>query len=242
MSASRNITHKYKLSHYLNSMIEKNLLKVSFSRDINKLVPQLKNFLATNEKDILKTPEFYLLISLYNQGASKDLNKYIGKQLLIFQNISDVHELDSKTISKRNRAIEKIRKINLPKSIEKSSYASTYVVDDIKIRSKLSQLKNSARKRNIEFDLTYDDIKKLLEVKTCYYLGTRFSYNKQFSRTIDRLDNKKGYIKGNVVACSYKANSIKETILENSSTSLTMNQFLKMVDKFQKLPQFQSNV
>lgn len=240
MSVSNN-NHKYKLSNYLNTMIEKNLLKVSFSRDINKLVPHLKTYLSSKKKNLLKTPEFYLLISLYNQGAAKDLNSYIGKQLLIFQSLSNTRSMTSKNIENRVKLIEKIRKTNIPTSITNTSYASTYVVDDVKIQSKLNQLKGSAKKRDIEFDLTYDDVKKLLEVKTCYYLGTRFSYNKQFSRTIDRLDNKKGYIKGNVVACSYKSNCIKETILENSSTSLTMNQFLKMVDKFQKLPQFQSN-
>jgi hypothetical protein len=34
-------------------------------------------------------------------------------------------------------------------------------------------------------------------------------------RTIDRIDNNKGYVKGNVVSCSRKANQLKNLVFES---------------------------
>lgn len=67
-----------------------------------------------------------------------------------------------------------------------------------------------AKKYNLEFNITYDDI-KIPDV--CPVLGIDiFVGNGKFhdgSPTLDRIDNSKGYIKGNVKVISWRANSIK---------------------------------
>ena len=82
---------------------------------------------------------------------------------------------------------------------------------------KIVQLRAAARKRNIEFDIDASDIPL---PEKCPIFGVvlekssdRLSNN---SPSVDRIDPSRGYVKGNVVVVSNKANSIKReaTILE----------------------------
>jgi len=78
--------------------------------------------------------------------------------------------------------------------------------EDKVVRKWLSK-RDDAQRRGIEFNLSVVSIRNLLLSKKCYYLGTPLSPDKI---TIDRVDGRKGYVKGNVVACSNKANQVKE--------------------------------
>ena len=87
-------------------------------------------------------------------------------------------------------------------------------------RDKYFQLHKSAHDRNIEFDLNLDDVKALLSHQKCFYTGIyltacRGNSQRQTDRTIDRIDANKGYVKGNVVACSRLANYMKERWIES---------------------------
>lgn len=96
----------------------------------------------------------------------------------------------------------------------------------VEVADKLVALYNSATKRNIEFSLTYTDVAKILRSKKCYYTGMpiqRYSgsttpVHRDNMLTVDRIDNTKGYIKGNVVACSHFANNLKEHLFEKQAT------------------------
>jgi hypothetical protein len=72
--------------------------------------------------------------------------------------------------------------------------------------------KHRAKKRGLEFNLTYDDI---IVPEFCPVLGLKLSVNvgekkiKDTSPTIDRIDSTKGYICGNVVVVSWRVNRIK---------------------------------
>lgn len=102
------------------------------------------------------------------------------------------------------------------------------------VKNKYDQLKRSAKKRKIDFSLTYEDVEKLLSVKRCYYTGIRFkSSNSSKSRSIDRIDNKKGYEKGNVVACCKQLNLLKSNLIE-SDNSFTYKQLQSFMDKLGK--------
>ena len=84
----------------------------------------------------------------------------------------------------------------------------------------------NARRRGIENKLTLTTIKKLLKSDTCYFLGIPLfldliidednnylsgtAEQEEDSFSIDRIDPRKGYVSGNVVACSFKANQLKE--------------------------------
>lgn len=84
-------------------------------------------------------------------------------------------------------------------------------------------LKQSACDRNKEFNLSITSIKNLLKAKKCFYTGLPLSTN---TLTVDRVDNSKGYIKGNVVACHIKVNLLK--------TDLEIKQLNRLVVKLNK--------
>lgn len=69
---------------------------------------------------------------------------------------------------------------------------------DLKIATKLLGLKQSAEIRKKEFNLTFLAIKNIYRSKKCYYTGIVLTGK---NRSIDRIDNSKGYVIGNVVAC-----------------------------------------
>ncbi len=88
--------------------------------------------------------------------------------------------------------------------------------EDVIISRKYLNLHQSAKKRGKDFNLTFSDVKKLLSRKTCYYTGMKLSREEGNSQlTIDRIEGDKGYIKGNVVACSHWANQIKNSLYED---------------------------
>jgi len=85
---------------------------------------------------------------------------------------------------------------------------------ELKAVNKWQNLMHSAEKRGLDFDLQVSDVKRLLRRKTCYYSGVVLTDAVQgkrepTERTMERLDSSKGYVKGNVVACSHRMNHIK---------------------------------
>ncbi|RWZ87313.1 MAG: hypothetical protein EO766_12370 [Hydrotalea sp. AMD] len=74
----------------------------------------------------------------------------------------------------------------------------------------LSRVKGRAKHKGIEFNITLDDI---VIPTHCPILGIPLDFNKGHSRdstpSIDRIDNKLGYIKGNIAVISMKANRLK---------------------------------
>jgi hypothetical protein len=93
------------------------------------------------------------------------------------------------------------------------------VIDSIKllsgkIRRTLKDSKYRAGKKNIDFDLDFDYLRKLvLEQKAlCFYTGSSFNLNDKLENmSLDRINSDKGYIKGNVVWCLAGINFLKFT-------------------------------
>lgn len=75
--------------------------------------------------------------------------------------------------------------------------------------------KKRAKKAGIPFDLEYDDIEwpdicPVLGIKIDSYLGHGGKTGgRENSRSLDRIDPAKGYVKGNVVTISWRANRLK---------------------------------
>lgn len=67
--------------------------------------------------------------------------------------------------------------------------------------------KARAKEVNVEFDLDVSDI-QIPDV--CPALKTPFEFRTPYATSIDRIDPKKGYIKGNVQVLSRKANLMKQ--------------------------------
>lgn len=76
----------------------------------------------------------------------------------------------------------------------------------------ISHAKHRATERGFDFDITTDDI-EIPDV--CPVLGIPLTKGDgkrhDGSPTIDRIDNTKGYVKGNVMVISYRANMIKNS-------------------------------
>ena len=85
-------------------------------------------------------------------------------------------------------------------------------MDDLYVARKLIAKKSNADQRGIEFKLSFTAMKNLLSSKKCYYTGVPLTSepDKANSLTIDRIDSSKGYVSGNVVACSKQFNQLKE--------------------------------
>jgi 5-methylcytosine-specific restriction endonuclease McrA len=73
----------------------------------------------------------------------------------------------------------------------------------------------NARRRNLEVTLTFEEFLDIIKVGECFYCGAHLywpEYNaKKTSQAsnLDRKDNTKGYLSGNVVACCWSCNNIK---------------------------------
>lgn len=80
-----------------------------------------------------------------------------------------------------------------------------------------AQYRIKARERNLDFEITLEDFKKLIK-QNCYLCGDppsirqRVNRGKHFEISIhgvDRRQNELGYIPGNIVACCHTCNRIK---------------------------------
>jgi hypothetical protein len=97
------------------------------------------------------------------------------------------------------------------------------------LRTMISNTKSSAKKRNIYFNLTEED---LVIPEYCKYLEIKLTINAgegliDSAATIDRIDNNKGYTKDNIQIISHKANIIKNNLSIND-----LILFLKNIEKF----------
>ena len=83
---------------------------------------------------------------------------------------------------------------------------------DLDVARKMLNLKQSADSRNIKFDLSFVTLKRLMEQKKCFYTGRLLEARCDYALSIDRIDNKLGYIEGNVVSCTVEINRKKTDI------------------------------
>lgn len=92
----------------------------------------------------------------------------------------------------------------------------------------LTQLKAKAKKKGLDFDLESSD---LVMPSHCPIFGIPLAKGKgsqcNASPSVDRIDNEKGYVKGNVVVVSLRANSIKR--------DTTLAELKKMVEFYENL-------
>ena len=94
---------------------------------------------------------------------------------------------------------------------------------DEKVAKKFIALNKSASDRDKPFNLTLIGVANLLRAKKCFYTGKELNDN---NLSIDRVDNKLGYVTGNVVACRKDINQAKN--------QLSIEDIIRMADKLKK--------
>ena len=95
----------------------------------------------------------------------------------------------------------------------------------------LTAAKKRAAKKNLEFNLTKEDI---ILPEFCPILGIKLEKgtknNYSYTYSLDRIDNSKGYVKGNVQVISQLANSMKNAATPQQLKSFSEN-ILQYIDK-----------
>jgi hypothetical protein len=102
-------------------------------------------------------------------------------------------------------------------------------IDDKKYWKKAKQLLDSSRKRAKNYNMEHNlNIRDIPLVSHCPIFGMKLGYSNKSAQdnspSIDRIDNTKGYVKGNVHIISWKANTFK--------SFATMNELQQIVDYF----------
>lgn len=112
----------------------------------------------------------------------------------------------------------------------------TYHITNKEVKQLLNQLKASAKKRGIEFDLTTADIDDIGIPLTCPILGFPIYFYRgkpqPDSISFDRIDSSKGYTRDNLIIVSHRANQLK--------SNATLEEMRAIVDFYYDLD-FQSN-
>lgn len=138
-----------------------------------------------------------------------NLTQQYKDKIIEFVNIGYSDQRIAKELNISNSMVNYIRhKLKLKTNFIERNYETKE--DRIK-GYMIRNVKYSAKRRNLEFDLDYKDITlpkycPLLEIELTY---NNREFNNMYFPTIDRIDNSKGYIKGNVIVISRLANAMK---------------------------------
>ena len=109
---------------------------------------------------------------------------------------------------------------------------------DILVAKRYTAKLQNAQQRGIEFKLTLTSVRNIMKAKRCYYTGVGLTLPRQgkvlrgTDVTIERVDSRKGYVSGNVVAVCHAANNAKSFF--EGSGCLGMEHALKMFTKVDK--------
>lgn len=97
----------------------------------------------------------------------------------------------------------------------------------------------SAIDRGIEWKLNLVSVRNLLRTQKCPFTGINLTVPRSSKAplssdlTIDRIDNKKGYVPGNVMTVSRKANNLK-SMFENPEYGMSFDDAVKCISKMDK--------
>lgn len=106
------------------------------------------------------------------------------------------------------------------------------------LHNKFSSLKFTANKNNIPFNITIDDFINQYKAQNglCFYTDKIMTFlpgkgiNKD-AISCDKIIPEKGYVKGNIVFCLYKVNTIKSN-LDLEQIKAWMNPFYIRIERF----------
>ena len=121
-------------------------------------------------------------------------------------------------------------------------HGMTLVEFEVMVAQKYTNKVDSSKKRGIEFSLSFAEFRRLLLKKRCSYTGIEMTIHRgqnapaNTDLTIERVDNKVGYVRGNVISVCAAANKIK-SVFEDPNTLLNVRDAVRMfstIDRIQK--------
>jgi hypothetical protein len=111
-------------------------------------------------------------------------------------------------------------------------------VSDLEVAKKMLKIYQSAVDRKLDYNLSFETVKKLMSYKNCYYTGKEFEVDGIYSMSFDRVDSAKGYIEGNVVSCTVDINGKKSNLSIEEIRSL----YEKLVPKTKREEQIKEQI
>lgn len=176
---------------------------------------------------IYRSETNYKKFDCRNCKKIQTVQKYVGVKSDRFEILAFDHREDGK-----NQYFFKVRCLNCGREMIRS-YSGIFnnrnkirgctFCADKKIRSRDPEApfhvyegdyKGSAAKRNLNYDLTSEQFKKLV-TQNCYYCGAepqlykQYTYTEAYMNGIDRVDSSKGYTLDNCVSCCKLCNQMK---------------------------------
>lgn len=84
-------------------------------------------------------------------------------------------------------------------------------VTDLEVAKRLIQTEASATDRGFKFNLSLRTVRRLMNTEKCFFTGNVMNDipNDPCQRTFDRINNRQGYVEGNMVACCREINGKK---------------------------------
>lgn len=88
--------------------------------------------------------------------------------------------------------------------------------------------KSNCRRRNIFWDLTPEDVDKII-FENCHYCGSKPSNNRKglAYNGMDRIDHNKGYTKANILPCCKDCNFLRSSTYTVEETKIMVEALLK---------------
>jgi len=171
----------------------------------------------------------------HNQFSSEEERNSFLKELenLCKNNLTDLKM--SQILNRKPKTITYHRNLL---GLSASKLKRTYLSLPDKIKGyMIRNSKWSAKRRNHEFNLDMEDIQlpeycPLLGIKLYYNFEKRTHFNSYNHASLDRIDNSKGYIKGNVIVLSRLANAMKNQADFNQL--LTFSDNMKLLINYYK--------
>lgn len=109
----------------------------------------------------------------------------------------------------------------------RKSYSKTFFSPEARLKRMVVEARSRAKARGIEFDIEYTDI---MWNWVCPVLGIEITTHRKKghggddnSPSIDRIDNNKGYVPGNVRLISNKANKLKNRMTKEECRLILEN-------------------
>jgi hypothetical protein len=152
--------------------------------------------------------------------------------------IKNLQATMAKSKAKQAERIEKRKATKKVKLEPKVEVKYTKPID-LEYARRYSIKAKNAHEFGHEFTLTFAQFKRLFNRKYCQLSGVKLitsDSNSPYYPTLDRLDNLKGYIQGNVVCCAHFVNQFK-SVIENPNNSMTVElatKTLNNINKFMK--------